>query len=940
MQARVTAILVARSGAAFLPRTLSALEAQVRRPDTVVAVDTGSTDNTHDLLAAASPAQLVTVAGRANFGSAVARALQVAAPVESADEWLWLLAQDNAPEPRALAELLAAVEIAPSVAIAGPKLMRWDQSDVIASFGESMTDFGSSIALVDGELDQAQHDVQDDVLGVAQGGMLVRRSLWTLLGGFDPSLPNVDAALDFSVRARLAGFRVVVVPDARVATVGGPETFGRRSVTESRRLRLRRAAQLHRRLVYAPAAAVPIHWLSLVPLGIIRSIGQLLAKRPGSVAGEISTSFVAAFSGGVSPARRNLANTKRVSWAAVAPLRMPAKEVRERRAQARETSAAVGASIQVERAGFISHGGLWAVVLAGVIGLVAWGPLLAAAAVAGGGLLPLGSSPAALWANVGYGWRDIAGGFTGASDPFSYVLAVLGSITFWSPSFSIVLVYLLALPLAALGAWFAARRFTTRLWLPALAALLWAVAPPLLGSLSGGHLGAVLAHLLLPWLVLASLAARRSWASSAAAAILFAATGASAPVLVPALLLCWLALLFANPTRVVRLVGIPIPALALFAPLMVEQFARGNPLALLAEPGLPTAAAAPRGWQLALGSPTTGLHGWTAALDSLGLPATQAAVIVAALLLPIGALALLALFVPGSRRAIPSLAIALAGFATAVLATHLEVTAAGAAETGVWAAPALSLFWLGLVGGVLVALEAVGRVAIPLGVLAAVTTTIVAVPLLAGMYLDTAAVHAGTERMLPAVVTAQATGNPGVGTLVLTPQPGGVIAAAVERGAGTTLDDQSTLAATRRSLGSTGTAITTVAGNLVSRSGLDASTELEKLAIDYVVLAPAAGNAAVYQRASEALDGNPALSPVGETSSGLLWRLQHDEVTEAPHHAGNFETPIGRGILIAQAVVFGLALLLGIPTVRRRRAVVSGSAPEEPANTFDEEQDA
>ena len=53
--------------------------------------------------------------------------LRSLAPVESPDEWLWLLTADTAPEPHALERLLAAVEVAPSVSIAGPKLVDPDE---------------------------------------------------------------------------------------------------------------------------------------------------------------------------------------------------------------------------------------------------------------------------------------------------------------------------------------------------------------------------------------------------------------------------------------------------------------------------------------------------------------------------------------------------------------------------------------------------------------------------------------------------------------------------------------------------------------------------------------------------------------------------------------------------------------------------------------------
>ncbi|MBK4346426.1 glycosyltransferase family 2 protein [Lacisediminihabitans changchengi] len=942
MQARVTVILVARNGAAYLGRTLAAVAAQTRRPDAIVAVDAGSADSSADSLAASAPTQLVTTRAQP-FGSAVERALEVGPPPQSEDEWLWLLAHDNAPEPNALAELLAAVEISPSVAIAGPKLMRLDQPDVIAEFGETMTRYGSSALLVDGELDQAQHDVQDDALGVAANGMLVRRSVFSALGGFDPGLPSIDAALDFSIRARLAGYRVALVPGAKVSSAGPAETFGRRSVSGSRRARIARGAQLHRRLVYSPAAALPLHWLSLVPLAFFRAIGQILAKRPGSVGGEFGAAFASAFTGGVLGARRRIRRTRRVGWGAIAPLRMSPRDVRERRLQAREAAnnaATTSAAPMEPVAGFVAHGGLWMVVLAAVIAAIALGPILSAQSLVGGGLLPLSGTPGELWSHVGYGWREIGGGFVGASDPFAYVLAVLGSITFWSPSFGVVLLYLLALPLSALGAWFAARRVSSRPWLPAIAALLWTLAPSLLSSLGGGHLGAVIAHLLLPWLVLAALGAPRSWAAAATSALLLAAIGASAPILVPALLVAWFAWLVSRPAAVLRLIAIPVPLAALFAPLVIQQIQRGNPLGLLAEPGVPVSGAETSAWQLALGSAAPGLDGWTGAASALSLPGAGAAIVVAALLLPVAALALLALFVPGSRRSIPSLVLALMGFATAVIGSRIDVAVTGASVASIWPGAALSLFWLGLIGAVLVALDAVGRAAIPLAVLASVTTVILAIPLLGAQYLPNPTVREGDGRILPAVVAAEADDHPAVGTLVLTPNAGGSLIAQLERGAGATLDDQSTLGSTATSLPRSGRSLADLAGNLASQSGLDTKKELAKFSIGFVVLTPADGHREVHQRASEALDGNPVLAAVGSTSSGLLWRVNEPGIATTAGQPSNVDSAWGRVVLIGQGIVFGLTLLLGIPTARRRRrTTVSGSTATAPATTFEEEDD-
>ncbi|MDP9026363.1 MAG: glycosyltransferase family 2 protein, partial [Actinomycetota bacterium] len=214
MQPRVTAILVVRNGEPWLDRTLQAIETQTRRPDERVFVDCSSTDHSAEKLATASPTQYV-LAPNLPLGEAVSFGLRQAAPGESADDWLWVLSADTAPEKDALEQLLAAVEIAPSVAIAGPKVVDPDDRALIHSYGESLSTLGSTVKLVEDELDQAQHDLDGDVLGVTGSGMLVRRELWERLGGFDPGLPGADAGLDFSIRARLAGFRVIRVAGAR-----------------------------------------------------------------------------------------------------------------------------------------------------------------------------------------------------------------------------------------------------------------------------------------------------------------------------------------------------------------------------------------------------------------------------------------------------------------------------------------------------------------------------------------------------------------------------------------------------------------------------------------------------------------------------------------------------------------------------------------------------
>ena len=935
MQPRVTAILVVRNGEPWLVRTLRALAGQSRTPDDLVLVDCSSTDRSADLLTAASPTRYV-LAPNLPLGDAVEVGLNHAAPSATESDWIWLLTADTAPDADALGRLLAAVEVAPSVAVAGPKVVDVDDRALIHSYGESLSTFGATVRLVEGELDQAQHDQDGDVLGVTSSGMLVRRAVWKLLGGFDRGLPSMDAGLDFSVRARLAGFRVVRVADARVSRGMRPEDLGRRRPLSVRgRARVARTAQLHRRMVYAPGGALLIHWLSLVPLALLRSIGQLLGKRPGAIGGEFAAAFRVAFDGSVPQARAGIRRTRTLGWGAIAPLRMTADQVRELRAAARDRAAGDGEPDLV-RAPFFGGGGAAVTLVAAVVGIGLFWRLLGANAIAGGALLPLGDNVGTMWSHVAWGLRGVGYGLTGPSDPFIVVVAMLGSLTPWDPSLSLVLLWLTALPFAALGAWWCATRFSERRWPPVVAALLWMLAPPLLAALSDGRPSAVLVHLLLPWLVLATLEGARSWSASAAASLLFAAVTACAPVLAPALLLAVVAWAFARPRGFVRVIGIPIPAAALFAPLVVTQVVRGNPFGLLADPGASVAFPRASGWQLLIGLPSAASDGWGALAATIGLPGGLGVLAPAVLLAPLAAIALLAIFLPGSRRAIPAAVVALLGLATAVASAQVAVATSGADLVTPWPGAGLSLYWLGLVGAAVVALDALGSARVVVGIAVLLTAGVSVAPLLAAPLLGTSAVAKSDARLLPALVTAEAAAHPGVGTLVIDAQHDGSVAAVVERGVGTTLDETSTLWSTRRVVDASARTLATLAGNLSSRSGFDPVPGLGTFHVEFVLLPAAEGGAtAVRQRVAEALDATPALVPVGETPVGTLWRVVSYAGAPDP---GTALTKSALGILIAQALVILFALLLAIPTARRRRVVTEAAQPgEDPADTFTED---
>ena len=197
--------------------------------DAVVVVDVASTDTSVAIARAhqgvrrvAASLEVVRIDEDVPLGTAVARGVE-ALPLDGdpSDAWVWVLHEGAAATPATLARLLAPGLGSRSVGIAGPKVVAWDDPRRLVELGVQVTHTGRRLASpVVGEADQGQYDGREDVLAVGTDGMLVRRSVWDDVGGFDRCFLEHGAALDLGWRTQLAGHRVVVVPGAVLRDAG------------------------------------------------------------------------------------------------------------------------------------------------------------------------------------------------------------------------------------------------------------------------------------------------------------------------------------------------------------------------------------------------------------------------------------------------------------------------------------------------------------------------------------------------------------------------------------------------------------------------------------------------------------------------------------------------------------------------------------------------
>ncbi|MCX6446956.1 MAG: glycosyltransferase family 2 protein, partial [Actinobacteria bacterium] len=291
----VTAIVVTHDGVTWLSEVVASLSSQKLQPDQIIAVDNGSNDGSVKFLTNAG-IEVIKKSRSTGFGEAVAAAVSKLPPAavdSSEQEWLWILHDDCAPDRYALAKLLEAAISRPQVGIAGPKILGWYDRKHILEVGISITENGTRwTGLEDREQDQGQHDEIKNVLAVSTAGMLIKRSLFEELGGFDPSLELFRDDIDLGWRAHIAGYSVICVGEA-ILYHAEASSSERRSI-DVRDAILHRPLLLDRRnaafVLLANSSWWILPWVAVQLLftSIGRSVIYLLAKLPGYAADEIA----------------------------------------------------------------------------------------------------------------------------------------------------------------------------------------------------------------------------------------------------------------------------------------------------------------------------------------------------------------------------------------------------------------------------------------------------------------------------------------------------------------------------------------------------------------------------------------------------------------------------------------------------------------------------
>jgi GT2 family glycosyltransferase len=214
----VAAIIPSWNTAAYLERCLSSVSDQVGVDVETMVVDNGSSDASVELLKRKG---VPHVALPSNVGFAAAVNLGV---TRTSAPYLLVLNADCFLAPGCLGLLLAELAAAERLGGVQPRIL---QEAVATSDGVSLYSAGQCLTINGiafergwGQPDGPPYAAASEVFGVSGAACLLRRELFSDLGGYDATYFAFYEDVDLNARARLAGWRFSYLPDARAVHVG------------------------------------------------------------------------------------------------------------------------------------------------------------------------------------------------------------------------------------------------------------------------------------------------------------------------------------------------------------------------------------------------------------------------------------------------------------------------------------------------------------------------------------------------------------------------------------------------------------------------------------------------------------------------------------------------------------------------------------------------
>lgn len=198
----------------------------------IIVVDNGSTDGSAATLKTQYP-ELILIENKINLGYAKGNNIGIKWAIQNGGDYIWLLNNDTIVDSRALINLVQVAEENPSSGIVGSKIYQIGNQKRIWFAGATINwGKGLSSHLGINEIDMGQYNKVRVVDRVAGCSMLVKKKVCEEVGLLDENYFLYVEEVDWCVRARKHGFKILFVPtsiifhklSATVSKIGPWET--------------------------------------------------------------------------------------------------------------------------------------------------------------------------------------------------------------------------------------------------------------------------------------------------------------------------------------------------------------------------------------------------------------------------------------------------------------------------------------------------------------------------------------------------------------------------------------------------------------------------------------------------------------------------------------------------------------------------------------------
>jgi GT2 family glycosyltransferase len=208
---RASVIIVNYNGKEVLEPCLSSLSDSLGSQDEILLFDNASTDGSPDFIEQSFP-HIRVIRSKENLGFGSANNL---AARQAAGQYLAFLNPDTTVEPGWLEALISILGSDPTIGLATSKILQMDDPDRVSGCGNEVHISGLALGRGMGMHRDAFPEIED-LAAISGASFAARKDVFEAVGGFDGDFFMYVEDTDLSFRTRLAGYRLVHVPQSVV----------------------------------------------------------------------------------------------------------------------------------------------------------------------------------------------------------------------------------------------------------------------------------------------------------------------------------------------------------------------------------------------------------------------------------------------------------------------------------------------------------------------------------------------------------------------------------------------------------------------------------------------------------------------------------------------------------------------------------------------------